>query len=61
MNKNRKTIASFVATAGLLWVANTALYVDKQFPVFCIVMFGSGFCASILVDELCKRNGKEDV
>ena len=60
MIKIKKAAASLVATFGLLWVANTALYVDNQFPVFCIMMFGSGFCASILVDELCKRNEKED-
>ena len=58
MIKMKKVAASLVATFGLLWVANTALYVDNQFPVFCIMMFGSGFCASILVNELCKRNEK---
>jgi len=46
--------AALVGTLGLFWVAHTALYVDNDFQVYTIMIWGSGVATSLLFRILAR-------
>ena len=45
-------IAAFVGFLSLIWMAHTALYVNNDFQVYSIMIFGSGFAVSTGIEKL---------